>query len=112
MWQRSWGAAWAVRDVSVYLGFYAPGFRPEGGLSREAWVKQREQRINKAADIRLEIRDPVVKEEGDDRATVSFRQIYASGAFSDVTDKTREWQRIEGKWMIVRETARSVPPGQ
>lgn len=108
----AWGAAWAARDIPAYLGFYAPGFRPEGGLSREAWAKQREQRIGKAADIRLEIRDPVVKEEVGDRATVSFRQIYASGAFSDVTDKTLEWQRIEGKWMIVRETARSVPPGQ
>ena len=108
----AWAAAWSARDIAKYLDFYAPGFRPEGGATRENWVRQREQRIGKAADIRVELRDVTVKMEAPDRAAVSFRQNYFSGTYSDVSDKTLEWQRIDGKWLIVRETARVVALGQ
>ena len=75
-------------------------------------MRQREQRIGKAADIRVELRDVTVKMEAPDRAAVSFRQNYFSGTYSDASDKTLEWQRIDGKWLIVRETARVVALGQ
>ena len=108
----AWVAAWAARDLSTYLGFYAPEFKPEGGVTREAWARQRELRIAKAGDISLEIGDLSVKAESADAVTVTFRQGYAAGSYRDVCDKTLEWKRVNAQWLIVRETAQSVAKGQ
>jgi len=57
----AWRSAWVARDVKGYLGFYAQGFKPDGGLSRDDWARQREQRVAKASGIRVEIQDLVVR---------------------------------------------------
>ena len=105
---KAWEAAWAARDVKNYLGFYAAEFAPESGQSREAWGRQREQRLTKANAIRLEIQSPVVKLTGSDTATVEFRQIYSADNYSDTTDKVLEWRKQNGQWLIVGEKARAT----
>ena len=107
----AWAAAWAARDVQAYLAFYAADFKPEGAQTRAAWAVQREQRISRAADIRIEMRDLAVQNRSADAVTVTFRQEYSAGAYRDVSDKTLEWQRVGGQWLIVRESARRVGEG-
>ncbi len=104
----AWRAVWASRDVKSYLGFYAPDFKPEGGLSRDDWARQREQRLAKANGIRIEIQDLVVRSSRPDTAIATFRQIYTTDTYSDATEKTLEWRRESGQWLIVRERSRTV----
>ena len=73
----AWGAAWASRDVKGYLAFYSADFTPEGGSSRETWARQREQRINKANGIRIEIQNLLVRSNSPDTALAEFRQVYS-----------------------------------
>jgi adhesin transport system outer membrane protein len=105
-----WGAAWASRDVKNYLAFYGEGFSPDGGMSREAWVRQREQRLAGAASIRIEMQNLNVQMSGPNTAVVDFRQIYAADAYRDSTEKTLEWRKENGQWQIVREAVRA--PGK
>ena len=108
----AWREAWVSRDVKNYLSFYASGFKPEGGLSREDWARQREQRIAKAGGIRIEIQNLTVQSSNAESAIIEFRQIYSTDTFSDTTLKTLEWRKENGIWQIVRESARVVAKGQ
>ena len=103
-----WGAAWASRDIKRYLAFYASDFVPDGGLSRVAWERQREQRLARTANIRIEMQNLRVQISGPNTAVADFRQIYAADAYRDSTDKTLEWRKENGRWLIVRETVRSA----
>jgi adhesin transport system outer membrane protein len=103
-----WGAAWASRDVKRYLNFYAAGFVPDGGLSRDAWVRQREQRLVKTASIRIEMQNLNVQLSGPNTAIAEFRQVYAADAYRDNAEKTLEWRKENGQWLIVRETVRAA----
>lgn len=109
---KAWGVALAARDVPRYLGFYAADFKPEGGLSRAAWMLQRQQRLARAGSPRLEIQNLVVRRSGPDTALARFRQVYTTTAFSDTSNKTIEWRKISGQWQIVREISRAVAKGQ
>lgn len=108
----AWRSAWVARDVKNYLGYYSPSFKPEGGLSREDWARQREQRIAKANGIRIEIQDLIVRSSSPDVAVSTFRQVYAADSYSDTTEKTLEWRKENGQWLIVRESSRAVAKGQ
>ena len=101
----AWAAAWASRDVKSYLGFYSPSFKPEGGMSRADWAHQREQRIAKTNGIRIEIQDPVALSNGPDTAVSTFRQVYTTDTYGDTSNKTLEWRKENGQWLIVRERA-------
>jgi adhesin transport system outer membrane protein len=103
-----WGAAWASRDIQRYLAFYAAGFVPEGGQSREVWARQREQRLAKPSSIRIEIQNPAVQMSAPNAAVVDFRQLYTVDAYRDSSEKTLEWRKENGQWLIVRETAHAA----
>ncbi len=105
----AWASAWASRDVKAYLAFYSAGFKPEGSVAREAWVRQREQRISRAGDLRIEIQDLVVSSADPATAVASFRQVFSSGNYSEASEKKLEWLREDDQWRIVRETARVLP---
>jgi adhesin transport system outer membrane protein len=108
----AWGAAWASRDVKTYLAFYAPDFKPEKSLNIETWARQREQRLKRAGDIRIEIQNLVVRSSSPDAAVAGFRQRYQSGAVVDTTDKEIEWKKSAGQWQIVRESTRPSVKGE
>ena len=48
-----------------------------------------------------------VRMDGNDRAFAEFRQVYQSKGYNDTTQKTLEMIKVNGKWLINRET--SVP---
>lgn len=104
---RAWLTAWSSRDYAAYIAFYAPTFTPDGGLSREDWAQLRRSRISPRESIGIEIQDLKIRMESADRAVVEFRQLYRSNEYSDTTMKTLEMIRLEGKWLINRES--SVP---
>ncbi len=103
----SWAAAWASQDVEGYLSFYAPNFRPERGLSRDAWVTQRRDRVSRPSTITVEVSDLFVDVEGAESARAVFRQDYAADTYSDTVIKTLALRRIGGNWQIMRETSRA-----
>ena len=104
----AWAEAWGAADVKRYLGFYAPAFTPEKGMSRDAWENQRQQRISQAQGLHVEIRNLVVKPSGPDTVLAEFRQIYRSDTFSDATDKVLKFRKVNGQWLIVRESVRAA----
>lgn len=99
---QSWAKAWSARDVQAYLAHYAPDFDPAGGMSRKAWMEERQQRIAGKGRIRVDIDKPQVSIEGNG-ATVHFRQSYVSDRLSATSRKTLELERQRGKWLIKQE---------
>ena len=95
--------------MKAYLAFYSTGFKPEGSVAREAWARQREQRISRAGHLRIEIQDLVVSSADPATAVASFRQVFSSGNYSEASEKKLEWLREDDQWRIVRETARVLP---
>ncbi|WP_234087728.1 TolC family outer membrane protein [Azonexus sp. R2A61] len=104
---KSWAAAWSAKDYSAYSSFYAPTFTPDGGLSREDWDQLRRARISPRERISVEVEDIRVRMDGTDRAFAEFRQTYRSNIFNDTVSKTLEMIKVNGKWLINRES--SVP---
>lgn len=101
-----WAQAWQNQDIEAYLAAYAPDFQPAGGLSRDAWEKQRRERVGSPASIRVRVRDPDIQIVNDDRARVTFEQEYESDTYSDVTNKVLDLRRAGDRWLILRETTR------
>ncbi len=104
---KSWAAAWSARDYAAYSAFYAPTFTPDGGLTREDWAQLRRGRIAPRDSINVDIQDLKVRMDGNDRAFAEFRQVYQSKGYNDTTQKTLEMIKVNGKWLINRET--SIP---
>ncbi len=102
---KDWTAAWANKSFDEYIAFYAPAFVPAEGVKRETWVRQRKARLAKPGKITVKVEDIRVAVRSADRASTEFRQSYRSDDFVDETFKALEWIRIDGRWLILQETA-------
>ncbi|MCP5151660.1 MAG: tetratricopeptide repeat protein [Chromatiales bacterium] len=100
---RDWAEAWSGKNVEAYLARYASGFRPPNGMSREAWERQRRQRLSAPAFIRVSLDDVRVATSGDAEATVTFVQTYRSDTYGDRVRKRLTMTRERGDWRILRE---------
>ncbi|MPN24408.1 hypothetical protein SDC9_171806 [bioreactor metagenome] len=99
----AWAQAWRTQDIEDYLGAYSDKFTPADGTSLSKWKETRRQRIVGRGTITLTLRD-IDTTVDNDRATVRFRQHYASGSLKTSTRKTLALQREKGVWRIVRES--------
>lgn len=97
-----WASAWAVKDVKKYLSFYANTFEP-GKLSRKEWEAQRRARLGDRAQIRVKLSDVEVNVLSKHRATVRFKQEYASDKYQDVGNKMITVVKLSGAWKIQKE---------
>lgn len=97
-----WAAAWAAKDVKVYLGAYARDFKTPGAVPRAEWEAERRARIDKPGKIEVRLDDIKVSVSGDN-ATARFRQNYKAGAFKATASKTLELVRRDGRWQILQE---------
>lgn len=98
-----WKDAWSAQNVDAYLACYAQEFKPENGLSRDEWVKQREVRIRRPKSIQVTVSDlKVISEEGA-RAEVMFRQGYRSDNYADQVMKVLTLGLERGDLVIVGE---------
>jgi adhesin transport system outer membrane protein len=101
----AWRAAWARRDVEAYLQSYGPAFVPPQALARSTWEKRRRVIVDKSSGVSIALGQPEVTMAGNDRATTSFLQTYRSASYQDRVRKTLEWQRVDGRWVIVSESS-------
>ncbi len=99
---QAWSAAWSAKNVRGYLAAYLPGYKPQG-MSREAWEKQRLERIGKPKVIEVELSDIRINVQDDSHATVSFTQRYRSDLYWDSTRKTLQLEKAGDAWLIASE---------
>lgn len=97
-----WARAWSDKDVKGYLAHYAPDFEVPGGISREAWEKQRAERIEKPKSIEVEAKVLSAKVSGDE-ATVKIHQSYRSDTFKGNSTKTLKLEKSGDRWLIKQE---------
>lgn len=102
----AWAKAWSSKNMSSYLGAYASSFTPPGGQSRKDWEADRKARIVPRNKIDVDISDLSVTVNGD-RASVRFRQGYASDSLSVTSRKSLDFVKSGNRWLIVRESTGS-----
>ncbi len=71
-----WADAWRHKDYDSYIKFYADKFAPEPPLTRDAWEKQRKERLSTPGKINLELSNMKVTCDGD-KAKALFDQDYS-----------------------------------
>ena len=97
-----WARAWSAKDVKGYLAHYAPDFEVPGGGSREAWEKQRAERIEHPKSIEVEAKVLATHVKGDE-ATVKIRQNYRSDTLKSHGTKTLTLEKSGDRWLIKQE---------
>jgi tetratricopeptide (TPR) repeat protein len=98
-----WAKAWSSKDADGYLAHYGKDFKAPAGQSREEWEKARRARIAAPKSISVAVDSPKVTMQGNERASVSFRQTYASDVFKGASRKTLVMAKSEGRWQIQEE---------
>ena len=99
----AWAKAWSNRDADGYLSFYAKDFDTPKGLSRDAWEKERRERVTAPKFIAVSVASPKVIMVGGDEARVTFRQTYRSDRLKSASTKTLVMVRNDGAWKIRQE---------
>ena len=99
---QSWASAWSARDMRSYLAAYSPQFRPTQGASRNAWEKERHQRIVGKTRIQVTISDLVITMQNN-KAVARFHQAYSGDGLNINAHKRLELVQHQGNWTIVQE---------
>lgn len=100
---QTWASAWGNKDLNTYFAAYAKDAVPSGKQSRKQWEADRRARITGKTSISVKVQDLKVSPQGDS-ATARFRQDYSAGALQTSSRKTLELRKVQGRWVIVRET--------
>ncbi|HZV54052.1 MAG TPA: TolC family outer membrane protein [Rhodocyclaceae bacterium] len=101
---KAWAQAWMTRDVPRYLGFYSPTFVPSQGRSLATWTADRKRIIGSTRMVKLDLSGIKVSMKDPSDATTTFVQAYQSPVFRDVVTKAMDWRKVDGKWLIERES--------
>ncbi|MDD5058539.1 MAG: tetratricopeptide repeat protein [Sideroxydans sp.] len=99
----NWAAAWAAKNVSNYLSFYAKNFSTPNGESRSEWEAQRNERISAPKSIQIELRDTKTKMLDEQHISISFVQSYRATNFKSTSRKTLLWVKEGERWLIAEE---------
>ncbi len=100
-----WAQSWSKKDADGYLSHYAKSFKAPKGQSRADWEKVRRARIAAPKSISVDIDSPKVTMQGNDRASVAFRQNYRSDVLKANSRKTLVMVKSDGRWLIEEETS-------
>lgn len=103
---KAWAKAWSDKDVAAYLAFYANDFRTPGSTSRQAWEKNRHERISKPRSIQVSIADPEIEVIDATHAKVRFKQSYRSESIKSTTTKALTFVKSGERWLIQQENVR------
>jgi len=101
---RGWASAWAAKDITRYLSFYAKDFAPARSTSAK-WITERRRLLAKPGPIEVQLSQVKAESRGDAVVT-SFTQDYSSQNFKDSSFKALTWKLIDGQWVIVNESNR------
>lgn len=99
---QNWASAWSNKEVKAYLGAYSKDFDVPDGKSRNAWEKERTERVGKPGSIKVSLSDIEISVKGD-KATVHFKQNYVSSSFTSSSGKTLIMVQRNGRWQIQQE---------
>jgi tetratricopeptide (TPR) repeat protein len=102
---KEWAAAWSAKNSKKYLAFYAKEFKAPGGLSRSAWETQRKERIAAPKSIQVEVHDAKTQVADDKHVSIYFRQAYHASHLKSNSNKTLDWVKVDGQWLIADERA-------
>lgn len=98
-----WAAAWSEKNVVQYLDYYAEDFDVPGNQSRRRWEDLRRSRLQRPRFIDVELTYTGFEVIEPDVVEVSFRQVYKSNVYSDVTDKVLRLGKEGPYWKILEE---------
>jgi ketosteroid isomerase-like protein len=98
-----WRQAWSAKNVTSYLSFYGPDFVPPKGLNRTTWEAARNERISSKEKIVIDIQN-LRLQINNNTATAKFTQAYRDERLRMTDSKTLVWQKLNGRWLILRET--------
>jgi Flp pilus assembly protein TadD len=101
----AWAQAWSKKDVDGYLAAYAKDFKTPGGEARADWEKARRSRIEAPKSIAVGIESAKVTMQGNNQASVTFRQNYRSDKLKTSGRKTLLMVNSDGGWKIQEEKA-------
>jgi ketosteroid isomerase-like protein len=99
----AWSEAWAERDIPAYLAFYSPTFKGKE-KTRARWEASRQRTLDNATSIELTISKLRVRPLGKERAVATFNQNYRALNRRDHGQKTLQLRRIDGQWLIEKES--------
>lgn len=99
----SWANYWAGQDIEDYLAAYSANYEPQADQTRAEWEAQRRSRLAAPGKISIGISQPSILLLDDQLATVKFLQKYHSDKYRDTVRKTLLLERVDGRWLIVRE---------
>jgi tetratricopeptide (TPR) repeat protein len=103
---KNWAKAWSAQDVDAYLASYGRQFVPPKGLSRSAWEKERDVRLNKPRFIKVTLTNIKINLHGKDYAEVRFTQSYQSNTYGDKVKKEVLMRKVDNDWLITQERTR------
>lgn len=99
----AWASAWRARDEDAYFSAYAANFRPEGGQSRAEWEKRRRLLLGVSRNIDIKIEGVATEIVSENKAIVSFKQLYRSDTYQDAVIKQMKFVRVDNLWLIEEE---------
>ena len=102
----NWRRAWESKDIPRYLAAYVANYLG-GHTSHEAWINQRESRIQNPGSMKIHLSNVEVRPLAGNQASVRFQQKYQSDGYSDVSTKSMLMTLKEGKWLILEERSQS-----
>lgn len=102
-----WVSAWEQKNFDSYIAFYGKNFEPDGFPNKEAWLKNRKNRLSRTGGIRITLQDINIAVTGN-KAIAEFVQIYSSPSYSDKVHKqlVLELEQENKQWVIVKETVK------
>ncbi len=99
----AWAEAWGAQNVDRYLDSYAKSFKTPGGESRQQWESVRRERVSRPSKISVKLNKIEVKMNGDNAATVYFRQAYKATGLDADSNKTLNMVKEGSRWLIKQE---------
>ena len=100
-----WANAWSNKDVTTYLAFYDPSFKP-ANVGRTKWFDNRKRLVTREGAIELRISNVQRRTLSPNLVETTFDQVYTSPNFKDQTQKVLQWKRTGNEWYIVKESNR------
>lgn len=98
-----WANAWSAKDIDLYLSKYAQDFKTPNGDAFSLWATSRRQKISSQGMILVEIEDIKLIMKTENSARIQFKQKYTSDKLSEMSNKSLEVKKIDGRWLIQEE---------
>ena len=100
-----WVGTWGAKDVTRYLSFYDPSFKP-AGASRQTWLANRSKLLKKDGPVEMKVANVQRRSLSADTVETRFEQHYISADLRDKSQKTLVWKRRGNEWYIIKESSR------